>query len=113
MTNNRAIEISKKKFEFLYEQDGIPERELKRELCKIFQCDMRIKRGYLARVKYADSETAVALCLRALPDHNDFLNKINNIFASMFGSTQYLDIIFLTVKQENQLEKVCCPFYNR
>jgi len=39
------------------------------------------------------------------------VEKIGKIFASMFGSHEHLDIIFLDGQQEHELAKVCSPFF--
>lgn len=106
-------EIQVPKLRFLGEQDGVPERELKDRLIKFFQVDQSILRAYLARVAYSDpSPLVVALCLRSEfgPDRV-VVEKIGKIFASMFGSHEHLDIIFLDGQQEHELAKVCSPFF--
>ena len=106
-------EIQVPKLRFLGEQDGEPERELKDRLIEFFQCDQTISRAYLVRVAYSDvSAPVVGLCLHSEfgPDRG-VVNKIGKIFASMFGSHEHLDIIFLDDKQEYELAKVCSPFF--
>jgi hypothetical protein len=107
-------EIQVPKLRFLGEQGGVPERELKDRLVKFFQCDQTILRAYLARVAYSDvSPPVVGLCLHSEfgPDR-EVVNKIGKIFASMFGSHEHLDIIFLDDKQEYELATVCSPFFS-
>jgi hypothetical protein len=102
------------KLRFWGEQDGVPERELKDRLIEFFQCDQTILRAYLARVAYSDrSPLVIALCLRSEfgPDRG-VVEKIGKIFASMFGSHEHLDIIFLDGQQESELAKVCSPFFD-
>jgi len=101
------------KLRFLGDQDGVPERELKDRLVKFFQCDQTILRACLVRVAYSDvSSPVVGLCLHSEfdPDRG-LVSKIGKIFASMFGSHEHLDIIFLDDKQEYELGKVCSPFF--
>ncbi len=102
------------KLHFLGEQDGVPERELKDRLVKFFQHDQSILMAYLARVAYGDpSPPVVALCLHSkLGPDRGVVNKIGKIFASMFGSHEHLDIIFLDSQQEYELAKVCSPFFD-
>jgi hypothetical protein len=94
---------------FLGEQDGPAERELKSRLAEIF--DQGISAAYLARVAYGEKSFAVALCLRSYlgPDRG-LIKTVAKIFASMFGSHEHLDIIFLSEAQEAELAMVCNPF---
>ncbi len=101
---------------FLYEQDGIPERELKQLLCDMFAKEAGVQRAYLARVGYDDPEPyIVALCLNVVPETDEPLlaKAVSRIFSSMFGTGQHLDIIFLSEEQEGQLMAVCRPFFER
>lgn len=55
---------------------------------------------------------AVALCLRArFGPERSLAESGGRIFASMFGSHEHLDIIFLTEVQEAELATVCKPFF--
>jgi hypothetical protein len=95
------------------EQDGPPERELKRRLAELFRRDPSVKAAYLARVSYVEAgPLSVALCLRAQrgPD-TSVTEKVGQIFASMFGHHEHLDIVFLSAAQEAELAKVCVPFF--
>jgi hypothetical protein len=106
-------EIRVLKLRFLGEQDGVPERDLKRRLTGFFWRDRSILTAYLARVTYGEqSLAAVALCLRSKfgPDRG-VAEKIGKIFASLFGDHEHLDIIFLADEQESELAKVCPPFF--
>jgi hypothetical protein len=71
-------------------------------------------KAYLAQVAYGErSPMAVALCLRSQfgPDRG-VAEKIGEIFASMFGGHEHLDIIFLDKEEESELSKVCPPFFD-
>ena len=100
---------------FLQEQDGPSERELKAELSKCFTDLEIVQRAYLSRVQYegAEGDFTVALCLStaqttAVPT---LLEKIGSIFGAMFGRDEHLDVLLLRADQENQLSKVCLPFF--
>lgn len=95
------------------EQDGPPERELKGHLIELFQREKGIRTAYLAQVAYAhDQENAVALCLRADHPNDEVISKIGQIFSSMFGAHEHLDILFLNDGQEAQLTKCCRAFWS-
>jgi hypothetical protein len=97
---------------FLGSQDGSPEIELKAQLYQLFAKDVKIQRGYLARVAYGGDERSVALCVRMESDPDPALAQhVMQVFASMFGKREHLDIIFLNDAQEAELVKCCQPFY--
>ena len=104
-------EIQVPQLQFLGEQDGPPERELKSRLAEFFRRDQSVNTAYLARVAYGDTSLAVTLCLRSQfgPDRG-LAEKVGTIFASMFGGHEHLDI-FLSEAQEAELMKVCKPFF--
>lgn len=98
---------------FLGEQDGLPERELKAKLNEFFRRDLSVRIAYLARVKYGEQAGVnIVLCLRTQfgPDPG-LAEKIGRIFASMFGTNENLDLLFLNDAQENALRKVVTPFF--
>jgi hypothetical protein len=112
--------------QFVGEQDGAPERELKERLGHSLR-PMGVRKAYLAVVSYeerkgpqnaAGDEAApalnVALCV-ALGDgaaeRQDIVQRAGHDFAAIFGPTQHMDIIFLSDQQEAALNKVCRPFY--
>lgn len=101
--------------QFLGEQDGLSEREIKDKLDNLFQANRSVTAAYLAKVFY-DGEPAasVALCLRTNygPDRG-LVEKVGKIFASLFGRNEHMDIVFLSDDQECELSKVCSPFYYR
>jgi SseB protein C-terminal domain len=98
---------------FLREQDGPPERELKGYLIELFRREKGIRTAYLAQVAYAhDQENAVALCLRADRASDEVIGRIGQIFSSMFGAHEHLDILFLSDDQEAQLARCCRAFWS-
>jgi hypothetical protein len=98
---------------FIGEQDGPSERELKASLVELFRGEPTVERAYLARVDY-DDETGVhvALCVKSSVGENYSLNpRVANIFAGGFGTHEHLDTLFLRDDQEQELRRVCIPFY--
>lgn len=98
---------------FLGEQDGPPERELKEQLAKFFLSSSAVRSAYLARIAYgSNSAPVVALCLRNEFGQDQILvESAGNIFASMFGRDEHMDIVFLDERQEAELSKVCRAFF--
>lgn len=98
---------------FLGEQDGPAEAILKDKLVDLFRHHKGTSRAYLARVDFAKGTIGgVVLAIRTQtnPDR-ELIEKIGSIFASVFDAREKLDIMFLTDDQENQLVKVCKPFF--
>jgi hypothetical protein len=98
---------------FLGEQDGPPERELKAQFCQLLQNRACVQHAYLARVDYGNpGEYHVALCLRmTISDDAKLKKAIGEVFAQKFGRHEHLDVIFVREDQEDDLSKVCRPFY--
>jgi hypothetical protein len=96
---------------FLREQDGNPERLLKRRLLESFKQRAGVQHAYLAQISSGD-QSGVALCLKTDhgPDPN-LVREIGAIFAAIFGGHEHLDILFLNETQESALRRVCAPFY--
>jgi hypothetical protein len=113
MPNDRRQQFSTGALRFLGEQDGPPERELKKRLIRRFQNCPDVKTAYLANVTYGDQQAMnVALCLRADSGNEESVAKeVANIFASLFRRHEHLDIIFLSKEQEAALAGVCSAFF--
>jgi hypothetical protein len=99
--------------QFLGEQDGAVEQELKSRLVDFFQRDKSVITAYLARVAYDDpSSFSVALCMRTrFGEDKGLAEKVGKFFAVKFNQSQQMDIIFLNEKQELDLMKVCESFF--
>ena len=113
--------------DFAGEQDGGPERELKKCLVDSLR-PLGVRAAYLALVSYDQRKgpqsvppqgsalppLSVALCLtledQAVAKHN-IVERAGADFAALFGAGQHMDIIFLTDQQELALERVCRPFF--
>ena len=108
----RAESHVAKTLRFIGEQDGIPEREFKERVVALLDGAGIVERGYLARVAYESaSAEVVALCLLAEEPQGALLREIGAVFASMFGRDQHLDILFIDRDQEQELARVCAPFF--
>jgi hypothetical protein len=103
------------KIEFVREQDGVHERQLKVALSELFVQCPRIERGYLVVVRYGPASQAdVALALVAGASHRQVLvEAVQTVFASQFRIGQHLDIIFPSLEQESAIALCCRPFFDR
>lgn len=109
----KTREVQVAQLVFLGEQDGPPERELKKQLTEFFLSSSAVKSAYLTRIAYGShSAPVVALCLRTESGQNQTLvENAGNIFASMFGRDEHMDIVFLDERQETELLKICRAFF--
>lgn len=98
---------------FVAEQDGAPERDLKARFVEIFQREPTVERAYLAVGEHNDGTGAhVTLAMRcSCGENRQLIDKLADIFSSMFGSHEHLDIMFIGEDEERQLRTVCAPFY--
>jgi hypothetical protein len=125
MPENQKRPFVPHQVQFVGEQDGAPERELKERLSSSLR-PMGVRKAYLAVVSYderkAPQNTAgdvatglnVALCVSledTASEKHDIIERAGHDFAALFGPTQHMDIIFLTDQQEAALNKICRPFY--
>jgi hypothetical protein len=101
------------RIEFLGEQDGPAERELKTALTTEFARPTHVVRAYLARVGYQpEARPGVALCVRLSGgDEKEVARRIGVCFAALFATGVPLDILFISAEQEADLERVCPAFY--
>ena len=98
---------------FLGEQDGSPERLLKQSLADFFLGEKTVVRAYLAKADYGDGNSAsIVLGLRMPSGPNQMIvEQVSAIFASLFDRKEHLDIIFLSEDQEEDMTRVCRPFF--
>ena len=103
----------KKEIVFICEQDGIPERELKKGLNQVFLNSGKHIRAYLVKIERAyEQSSSVALCVKTDNNYDEeILKKCGDVFKSIFSKDQCLDILFITQAQEQEIRKLCCPFY--
>ena len=96
----------------LGEQDGPVERDLKAHITPLLSAEATIKRAYLCRATYApEPEVNVVLCLIAPQENLELIQRVNRVFASIFASSEHLDVAFLTEAEEAEVGRVCRPFY--
>lgn len=109
----QAPAANEPQIEFVCEQDGNMERELKQDWLEHVKRDIHVTMACLARVRYdGSSDLKVALCLRADGAGRPALaERLSSDFRERFKTGESLDIIFLTEKQEQQLLLVARPFY--
>lgn len=103
------------RIQFIADQDGLPERELKATLTKLFDQHGSVGRAYLVRVKYDEApEISVALCLAsATPTDAPLVDGIRKAFAARFQTGNHLDILFVSASEVPRLERTSVPFYSR
>lgn len=99
---------------FVSEQDGLPERELKRELAGLFSGEIGVRRAYLARIVYQGRTVQrVALCIRAGAGmESDIATSVGKIFTRLFSRDVSMDIVFMNKLSEDRLAAVCEPFFS-
>ena len=97
--------------QFLGEQDGAPERLLKRRLVEFFMRDNGVQRAYLAQIRVAE-QVGVALCIRTISGPDNVAQEIGAIFGAIFGAHEHLDILFLSDVQEASVRTACSPFFS-
>ncbi len=99
---------------FVEERVGLEENKLKQTLLELFLNAEEIHRVYLVQVK-SEKENFTSLCFRTSSNEMDegFLNRIKPVVESCDTSFMDLKIINITEDQEEQLRKVCCPFYTK
>jgi hypothetical protein len=101
---------------FLCEQKGPTEALLTSKLSEGFASSGLVQRAYLARVAYVNDPAAmnVVLAIRTKSggEEQALLPRINAAFASIFGSHEHLDILFVREDQEKAVGAVCPAFYS-
>ena len=100
--------------EFLGEQSGEAERDLKSVLVVALRRFPNLARAYLAQVGYSPrARSSVALCIYpAEAQSRDVVDEVQRAFSLMFAKGVDLDILFLTSAEEEDLRRVCAPFFN-
>ena len=105
------------KVQFLGEQDGPPERELKLKLQAVLAKEPSVESAYLARVAYGDDSlpNGVALGVVATDNRRDekIATAILKVFGQMYNKSQYLDVVFLSPEKQKEIAAVCKTFYSK
>ncbi len=98
---------------FLGEQDGQIEKEIKARWQPILATFPDVLRAYLAIASLSQSQNyQVVLCILSKKGDDPLLvNALAQPFREMFNATTPLDIMFLNVAQETDVQKVCRAFY--
>ena len=105
--------VNRKKLKFVEEQYGKSEWELKQSLSKLFALYKKVFRVYLCKYIGDDDKPSIALCLvlRNYDQDIGLVDKISGEFARVFKKDQFLDIMFLSEDDEQQIIGICSPFY--
>jgi hypothetical protein len=108
-----AAKRRESRVEFLGDQDGPRERALKSLIARELMNFATVERAYLARVGFApDAAVSVALCLAPKPPETaSIVHAVSRLVHSSVPSGVFLDIIFVTPGQEDDLARVCRAFY--
>ena len=102
------------RIEFLGEQDGDVERDLKAALIGLFARFPSVRRAYLARVGFQPATApSIAICLALEHPNQRIVREICDAFRPMFSSDAFVDVLFLTPEQEIDAARVCSAFYAR
>lgn len=103
--------LTKPSMDYLGEQDGAVERELKECLRRLFTMKPAVMRAYLCQVRYPDEmEISVALFIVG-PEDSALVREVMKIFGEQFDRTQHLDVGFPDQDEEARLALSCRPFY--
>jgi hypothetical protein len=110
----RRKEHTPREIDFLCEQDGESERELKSALFGLLLSEPSIEKAYLVAVQLDRRETThFALCLEGTLPNKTLVAEISNEFAAVFYNTQHLDVIYLNPAQRDAVAVAATPFYSR
>ena len=103
-----VIPRTESRVEFLDEQVGPAESALKSAVHADLARFPGVQRAYLARVAFQpEVPSSVALCLRARAADDRVVRQLYRRFAEQFSRDAFLDIMFLTPLQEQDLRRVC------
>jgi hypothetical protein len=106
--------MSEDNINFICEQNGESEVLLKRSISLFFKDNDFDCRAYLVKVSCfntTNNDFNVLLCLKGGERKDSILSGVGKVFKNIFGSHEYLDIIFIDDVQEKAVRSVCCPFY--
>ena len=110
----RAPELRREpRVEFLGEQDGPNEREMKAVLVRVLDEVGSVEAAYLARVGFQPAATpSVALCVRATEGvEQTLVRRVSEVAYQLLSRGTVLDVVFLSPEQEQDLSSVCSRFY--
>lgn len=115
MRRRRIKERIERRVEFLGAQDGVSERTFIAAITPLLRASPSVQRAYLARLGFAPGSAAsVALCLAAGNNEDrSLIASVLAVFKEMAPTEAFLDILFLDDEQEEDLRRVCPPFFQR
>jgi hypothetical protein len=107
------LEVHVNSLRFVAEQDGAPERDLKTRWFPILAAHPEVIRAYLAVAEYeAQPGSNVVLCIRSDdPPNMHFIDELRAPFAAIFSRDAHLDVAFVGDAKENEVTRVCRPFW--
>jgi hypothetical protein len=109
----RIDPFTSRRIQFLGEQDGPSEQELKRQLSDFLRCEREIQKAYLVQIaRDATSTPNVALCL--VGEQTNILQVVQccgTIYNELFQSTECIEVLFLNELQRSEVNLVARPFY--
>jgi hypothetical protein len=100
---------------FVGEQMGSTEDEIKDIWKSILARHPDVRGAYLARVRYgADFTEHISLCVACTSnDHKSLFSELLVSFQNLFRGDQHVDIRFLGKNEEDTVNRVCRPFFER
>jgi hypothetical protein len=102
------------RIQYIAEQDGTPERELKARFVKVFAAYPALEKAYLVFLRYDEApQGSVALCLATSSKDMTLVDAIRKTFAELFSVNSHLDILFVAPSEAARVEQVCQPFYRK
>jgi len=99
--------------QFLCEQDGVAERELKARWREILAADGNITAAYLVRVsgdQRAEQTVVLAIRSRSGPD-GALIGALGDQFRGCLSKDTFVDILFMSEPQERSVRAIANPFY--
>lgn len=109
----KTRKLNVQEIKFIGEQDGPNERLLKEKLIEVIRGKRSVSRAYLARATYnSEGDAEVVLALKT-PDRSNrrIVKACAEVLRSIAPADVHLDIVFLSETMEQELAKVCKPFY--
>jgi SseB protein C-terminal domain len=99
--------------EFLSEQRGPLEDQLKERLCSMFARVGGVASAYLITVAYEGGFDRGVVLGVATDEKtmNLLVPQIGDVFKSLFSADECLDIVLLNKDSESRAAAVCSPFY--
>ncbi|MDP9018955.1 MAG: hypothetical protein M3N19_11635 [Candidatus Eremiobacteraeota bacterium] len=103
-------------FNFIGPKEGPIENELKADWASAFGAEPIVERAYLALASHfiTDGAPVVVLCIKFSDNmvHEKIVFEAMSLFRQKgFDTSQMLDVLPISVSQEEALAAVCAPFY--